>query len=220
MPCGIDTRGNGIVTLHIDFRNLAIVHNHSTTIRKAHVEEHVVGLVVLVAVTVDALAYLTVVHGNLVVENLRFFERGEVTLGDFHEGPGDIRGFDEAVRDIIIDGLLGYTDFKGVERQPFAPLLPPNLNFETLAFCRVEHLAPFLFGNLNLYATAVGLLLPIRCGDTSHTCLVVIRREHEVERCNIVGHGDIAIVRIDGWQSLGLLAGSRHIGVIRTRRQQ
>ena len=78
-------------------------------------EEHVVGLVVLIAMTVDALTDLPVIHGNLVVENLRFFERGEIALGDFHEGPGNIRRLDEAVRDIIIDGLLGYADFKGVE---------------------------------------------------------------------------------------------------------
>ena len=76
---------------------------------------------------------------------------------------------------------------------------------------------PFRLGNLHLYAFTVGLLLPVGRGDSSHACLVFIRGEHEVERCNVVRHGDITIVGIDGWQTLGLLTGRRHIGVIRTR---
>ena len=61
-------------------------------------EEHIVGLVVLIAVAVDALAYPIVIHGNLVVEDLRLLKRGEVALGNLHVGPCHIRRLDEAIR--------------------------------------------------------------------------------------------------------------------------
>ena len=60
-------------------------------------EKHIVGLVVLIAVAVDALAYCLVITGDLVVEDLALFERGEVALGNFHVRPCDIRWFDEAI---------------------------------------------------------------------------------------------------------------------------
>ena len=90
MPSRVDTRRNGIVAFQINFFHLAVVHNHSGRIRETHMEEHVVGLVVLIAVTVDALAYPVVVHGNLIVEDLCLFESGDVTLGNLHRGPCDV----------------------------------------------------------------------------------------------------------------------------------
>ena len=70
MPRRINTRRNGIVTLQIDFRDFAVVDYNGTAIREAHVKEHIVSLIVLIAVTIDALALLPVVTGNLVVEDL------------------------------------------------------------------------------------------------------------------------------------------------------
>ena len=60
-------------------------------------EEHIVGLVVLIAVAVDALTDLPVIHGDLVVEDLCLLKRGEVALGYLHEGPCHIRRLDETV---------------------------------------------------------------------------------------------------------------------------
>ena len=60
-------------------------------------KEHIVSLVVLVAVTVNTLAFLPVNTGNLIVEDLRLFERGEVALCNLHKGPCDIRWLDEAI---------------------------------------------------------------------------------------------------------------------------
>ena len=167
-------------------------------------EEHVVGLVVLIAVTVDALADLPVVHGDLVVEYLRLLERGDVALGNLHIGPCDIRRLDEAVRQVLVDRRLGHMYLKRVERQPFPLLLSPDLHLDALAFRGIEHIVPFRLRYLHLYPLAVGLLLTVRRGETCHTRLILINREHEVEWRNVTGYGDIAIIWEDGRQALGL----------------
>ena len=56
--------------LHVDPRHLAVVHDDGTGIREAYMEEHVVGLVVLIAVAVDTLSFFPVITSNLVVEDL------------------------------------------------------------------------------------------------------------------------------------------------------
>ena len=103
--------------------------------------------------------------------------------------------------------------FKWTERQPFALLsalssflfpLSPYLYLYALAFRCIEHGVPFRFGYLNLYTLTISLLPAIRSADTSHACFVLAGRKHEVERRNIARHGDIAIIRKDGRQALGL----------------
>ena len=144
MPGRVDTSGDRIVALQIHSRHLAVVDDDSTSIRQAHVEEHIVGLVVLIAVAVDALPLRPVIHGDLIIENLSLLERGEVALGNLHVGPRDIRRFDEAIRNIIVDRFLGYIDIKGRERQPFIVfLLSPDFHLDVLALGCTEHIMPF-----------------------------------------------------------------------------
>ena len=83
VPCWIDARRDGIVALQIDLRYLAVVHDDGTSTGDPSMEEHVVGLVVLIAVAVDALAFW-IVAADLVVENLCLFKRGKVALGNLH----------------------------------------------------------------------------------------------------------------------------------------
>ena len=168
-------------------------------------KEHIVGLVVLIAVTVDTLTDLIVVHGNLVVEDLRLLKRGEVTLGNLHIGPCDIRWLDETIRQIFVDGFFSYRYLKRVECQPFAPFLSPDLHLDVFAFRNIEHRVPFLLGYLYLHTLAVGLLLAVGRGDTGHTCFVFVSREHEVEWRNVARDSDTAIIGEDGRQALGLL---------------
>ena len=137
-------------------------------------EEHIVGLVVLIAVTVDALAYLIVIHGNLVIENLRLFKRGEVTLGNLHESPCHIRRLDEAIRQVFIDRFFGNLYLERAERQPFVSFLTPYLDLDALTLRGIKHSMPFLLRNLHLHTFAVCLLLAIGRGETCHTCFVFI----------------------------------------------
>ena len=94
--------------------------------------------------------------------------------------------------------------FKRVERQPFALFLSPDLNLDALALRGSKHDMPVRLGYLHLHAFTVSLLLSVGCADTSHTFLVLVSREHEVERCNVERHGDIAIIGEDVWQALCL----------------
>ena len=213
MPGRIDARGDGIVALQINLRYLTVVHNDGTAVGQTHMEEHIVRLIVLVAMAVDALADLTVVHGDLIVEDLRLLERSEVTLGNLHKGPCYIRRFDQTVRHIVVNGFRGNADLEGIERQPFALLLAPDFHLDTLAFCGGEHAAPFLQGNLHLHTIAIGLLLTVGRGETCHAGLVFVGGEHKVQRCNVTGDRHVAIVREDGRQALGGLAGAGHVGM-------
>ena len=88
-------------------------------------EEHIVGLIVLIAVTVDALSFFPIIHCNLVVEDLRLFECGEVTLSYLHKAPCNVCRLNETIRQIFVDRILGYMYFKRFEGQPFAILLSP-----------------------------------------------------------------------------------------------
>jgi hypothetical protein len=51
---------------------------------------------------------------------------------------------------------------------------------------------------------AVGLLVAVWRGDTCHTLLILVGREHEVERRDVARHSDIAIVWVDSRQALGV----------------
>ena len=167
-------------------------------------EEHIVGLVVLIAVTVDALAYLIVIHGNLVIENLRLFKRGEVTLGNLHVCPRHIRRLDETIRQVFINRIFGNLYLERAERQPFVSFLTPYLDLDALTLRGIKHSMPFFLRNLHLHTIAVCLLLTIGRGKTCHTCFVFISRKHEVKWCYIARYGDIAIIRENGWQALSL----------------
>ena len=167
-------------------------------------EEHIVGLVVLIAVTVDALAYLIVIHGNLVIENLRLFKRGKVTLGNLHVCPRHIRRLDETIRQVFINRIFGHIYLKRGVRQPLAFLLTPDFNLETLTIRGIEHSMPFLLRYLHLHPITVCLLLAIGCGETCHTCFKLVSRKHEIKWRNIARYGDIAIIRENSWQALSL----------------
>ena len=219
MPCWIDTGRDSIIALEIDLRDLSIVHNDCAATGGASMKEHIVSLIVLIAVTVDALP-LGIVAGNLIVENLCFFKRSDVALGYFHIVVDDIRRLYEAVGNVFVDRFLGYIDFKCLERQPLALFLSPHLYLHALSFRGIEHSVPFRLRNLHLHAIAIGLLFAIGRADTCHAFFVFLDREHKVERRNVAGHRDITIVRHDGRQPLGIFGRRRHVGVIHTRRQK
>ena len=64
---------------------------------------------------------------------------------------------------------------------------------------------PFRLGHLHLHAFAIGLLPAIGRGETSHTCVELVGRKHEVERGDVAGHGHVAVVGEDGGQTPGIL---------------
>ena len=132
MPCGIDTSGDGIVAFQIDLGDFAVADDDSAPSGDTSVKQHVVSLVVLIAVTVDALA-LRVVAADLVVEDLCLFERGEITLSNLHVVIDDIRWLDEAIGQIFVDRLIGHMYLERGERQPLVLFLSPNLYLEAFA---------------------------------------------------------------------------------------
>jgi hypothetical protein len=64
---------------------------------------------------------------------------------------------------------------------------------------------PFVFRYLYFHTIAVCLLLSIRCGETCHALLVLTSRHHKIEWCDVIGYGDVTIVRKNGRQALGFL---------------
>ena len=96
-------------------------------------KEHIVGLVILITMAVDALPFLSVDRGNLVIENLIFFKRRYVTLRDRHIAPRHVCRFDKTIGDVFIYRLFGYLYLKRFERSPPAVILAPYLNLHGLA---------------------------------------------------------------------------------------
>ena len=81
MPCWIDTGRDGAVGLEVDFLRFAVVYYHGSAAELAHVEEHVVGAVVLERMAVDALSLLLGVNHAVVVD-VAFLIAGDVALND------------------------------------------------------------------------------------------------------------------------------------------
>ena len=183
-------------------------------------EEHIVGLVVLIAVAVDTLSFLAIVAGDGIVEYLVLVEVGDIALGNRHIAPCHIGRFDETIRDILVDRICSNIQFKRTEREPLTLFLAPYFYLDRLSLRALNHILPLVFWNQHLDTLAIGLLLAIGSREPSHTCAILRSREHEVERSDIIWNGDITIVGIDGWKNICLLAFRRYIGMTHTRRQQ
>ena len=168
-------------------------------------EQHVISLIVLIAVTVNTLSLSLVVHCNLIVEDLCLFKRGKITLSYLHICPSHIRWLNQAIRQILVDGLFGYLYLKRVERQPFFILLSPYLYFKALTLRGIKHLMPIPFRNLHFHAISISLLLAISSSNTCHTCCILVSRQHKVKWCYVARYGNITIVGKYGRQTLSLL---------------
>ena len=168
-------------------------------------EQHVISLIVLIAVAVNTLSLSFVVHCNLIIEDLCLFKCSKMTLCNLHISPCHIRWLNQTIGQILVDRLFGNDDIKRVIRQPFTIFLAPYLYLQTLSFRGQEHIMPFLLGYLHLHTTAVGLLFTIRRGEACHTGLILTSREHKVEWCYVTRYSYITIIGENGWQALGLL---------------
>ena len=96
MPGRIDRIGHHAVTPQGSHESrLALVEKAGATTSATHMIEHVLSVVVLVRVAVDALL-LTL--ADMVADNDALLEAGEVALHDVEIFVGNIRGLDETVR--------------------------------------------------------------------------------------------------------------------------
>lgn len=66
---------------------------------------------------------------------------------------------------------------------------------------------PFVFGDDDLASVAVGLAVAVGSGDACYALVEAFVGEHEVKRCDVAWHGDVAVVGIDGRERPGVLRG-------------
>ena len=116
MPWWIYTRRDGIITFQINLWYLTIINNNGTTIRETYMEEHIVRFVILITVTVDTLAFSSIIAGNLIIKDLCLFEWSEVALSNLHKWRCDISRLNKTIRHIFVNWLFSYIYFKWFER--------------------------------------------------------------------------------------------------------
>ena len=78
-------------------------------------KHHIIRLIVLIAMAVYALAFCTIIHRNLVVEDLCLFKRGDITLCNLHKAPRNVCRLYETIRNIFINRLFSHLYLKSLE---------------------------------------------------------------------------------------------------------
>ena len=156
MPGRIYTRTDGGIRFEIHLCWHAIVNNHSTTMSLTHVELHVVGVIVLIGMAVNALS-IRLTRDNHVVVDFSLIEIGKISLVDAQHFVCHVGRRNETIRDVWVDFLFSYMDGKFLECFPTTILLGKHFHLNTLSFGCFKHFFPFVLIDENLVFHTVGI---------------------------------------------------------------
>ena len=113
---------------------LGAIDNHRSTMGGTHMEEHLLGVVSLVVVAVDAVVVVGV-EGTVVLVDDRLLEVGEVALVEAQLAVELVAGFYESVAQIRVNLFLGHREREGGIADPAGRAVGKDGDGEVLAFC-------------------------------------------------------------------------------------
>lgn len=209
MPGGIDAGRECLRGLEIELDGLAaIAYDEGATPVLAHVEEHVAAIIVLVAVTIDALA-LRLGGDTPIIIYIARREVLEATLLDAQLLIADVGRLDETIGDIRVDAVAGHGDGEGIESYPSAlRIRGVDLDLHLAATRLGKELSPLVGIEHHLLRTAIDEGCAIRRGEACHDLARTWLEDGEVERSDVAGDGDVGIVgdqmrHTTGWRRRG-----------------
>ena len=157
MPGGIYAGREQVVVLHVYLAHLAIVGDNRSAQVLAGMELHPVGVVLLVVVAVDALTRRTIGAEHIVVDHalLVVFQ---TALADGQVLVGDVRGGNQSVADVGVDGIGRHNDVERLIARPLSLVAGIDLHLDGLPPCSLSELSPVAGIGLYLGPAANNLL--------------------------------------------------------------
>ena len=161
-------------------------------------EEHVVRLVVLVGVAVDALTNLLIADRHIVI-NLFHLEVGEVALVDAQSLVCHVGRLDGTIGDVLVDGVFCHIEVEGLVAFPSAADLGKHLHLDFLTLGRIQHLLPLCLVNQNLLFLAVDIFSAREGESCSHLTLAFLH--DKVHWTDVGRNGHLRVVGVNLWKT-------------------
>ena len=216
MPGGVHASREQRVVPHIDLLHLPVVGDDGTAVVLAGVELHAVGVPLLVAVAVDALA--TRLGGaEHVVDHHLLVERLEAPLVQRQLLVRHVGRRNHAEAHPCVDAVSRDVDVERLIAQPLTVLFGIDLHADTASPGSSRQLVPLVHLGACLQATANDFLTAYREADDS---IVGTCQQLEAQRCHVHGDGHLGVVGVYLRQQVGLLVMLRHLGGAAGRQQQ
>ena len=175
--------------------------------RLAGVELHAFGVVLLVAVAIDALA--TLLRGaEHVVYNHLFVEVLKASLVDGQLLVADVGGRNQAVAEPRVYAVGRHMDAEGLEAHPLSVLLRINLDADVLALCFARQPFPVVDVGTGLQSAAQDFLALSRIARHG-----IVGTDEQFQRHggHVHGDGHVDVVGIDAGQLVALSELSGHL---------
>ena len=157
MPGGIHAGREQVVVLHVYLAHLAIVGDNRSAQVLAGMELHPVGVVLLVVVAVDALARRTFGAEHIVVDHALIVVF-QTALADGQVLVGDVRGGNQSVADVGVDGIGRHNDVERLIARPLSLVAGIDLHLDGLPPCSLSEFSPVAGIGLYLGSAANNLL--------------------------------------------------------------
>ena len=197
VPGWINASREDRVVAHVHLLQFAVIGNNRTTQVLTGVELHALWIVVLIMVTIDALAILLETAEDIVVDNTLVVVL-QTTLIDGQRLVGDERRSNQTIADIGIDGVWRHEYLEGFEAGPLVTVSCIDINGNRLALGFLSQRVPFV--NIRL---SVAHDIIVANSIAGHH-LVSLSVKFKTQRCHIYRYCHLCIVRIDGGQFVRL----------------
>ena len=193
VPAGIDACGEDGVVAHVHLMGLPFVDDDGSTVALTGVELHLLWVVHLVVVAVDALSVDLVAAEHVVVDDALVVVL-EAALVDGELLVGHVGGRDESVADVGVDGVGRDEYLEGFVARPCPIVLCEHLHLHAFSFCLRGQRLPIVDVGLGLDAAQHDFLVAERiAGDGC----IGLAAQLDGERCDVHGDGDANVVGID-----------------------
>ena len=207
MPGGIDTGREDGVVAHVHLFDLAVIGYDGTSVILTGMELHATGVVLLIVVAVDALAFFLEATEHVVVDDALVVVF-QTALVDGQCLVADERGEDETVAEIAVDSVGRHVDAEGLVVGPLVSLSCIDVDGDGTALGLLRERAPVVDIGLRLAFTYYFLIAHGIAGNHPVGFLV----ELEGERGHVDRDGHVGIVGIDLRQVLALYTVFRYAG--------
>ena len=195
VPRRINTcREDGIVS-HIHLVGLPFIYNDGSTVILACVELHLLGIVHLIVVAVDALSVHLVATKHIVVDDALVVVL-EATLVDGEFLVGDIRRRDESVADVRVDGVGRDKYLEWLVACPCSVRLCEHFDLQAFAFCFFGQGFPIVDVGLGFDATHHDFFI---AKGITRDSVVGLAPQLDGEWRDVHGNGYARVVGIDVW---------------------
>ena len=197
VPGRINASREDRVVAHVHLLQLTVIGDNCTTQVLTGMELHALRVVVLIMVTIDALAVFLETAEDIVVDNALVIVL-QAALIDGQCLVGDERRGYQTIADIRVDGVWRHKYLEGFEARPLITVACIDINGNGFSFGFLSQCVPLVDIGLSVAHDVV-----VANSIASHH-LVSLSVKFKTQRCHIYRYCHLSIVRIDGRQFVRL----------------